>query len=144
MKIPEQYSPCKELADLCVDREGNFLYRGKPKAVIRPVSRHGKKLTARIAIMRERKQMYFSAAQLVASAFIPGYDNHAYIEYKDGDIHNICADNLSIVTKKDYYVARMAVANYYHKRGTYQYQVERIENTIFDAKPYCIISRRET
>lgn len=134
MKIPEQYSPCKELADLCVDREGNFLYRGKPKAVIRPVSRHGKKLTARIAIMHERKQMYFSAAQLVASAFIPGYDNHAYIEYKDGDIHNICADNLSIVTKKDYYVARMAVANYYHKRGTYQYQVERIENTIFDAQ----------
>lgn len=134
MKIPEQYSPCKELADLCVDREGNFLYRGKPKAVIRPVSRHGKKLTARIAIMRERKQMYFSAAQLVASAFIPGYDNHVYIEYKDGDIHNICADNLSIVTKKDYYVARMAVANYYHKRGTYQYQVERIENTIFDAQ----------
>lgn len=133
-EIPEQYSPCKELADLCVDREGNFLYRGKPKAVIRPVSRHGKKLTARIAIMRERKQMYFSAAQLVASAFIPGYDNHAYIEYKDGDIHNICADNLGIVTKKDYYAARMAVANYYHKRGTYQYQVERIENTIFDAQ----------
>ena len=50
MEIPEQYRPCKELADLYVDSEGNFIYRGKPKAVIRPVSRHGKKLTARLTI----------------------------------------------------------------------------------------------
>lgn len=134
MEIPEQYRPCKELADLYVDSEGNFIYKGKPKAVIRSCSRHGKKLTARLTIMREGKQMYFSAAQLVASAFIPEYNNSVYIEYKDGDIHNICADNLSIVTKKDYYAARMAVANYYHKRGTYHYQVERIENVIFDAQ----------
>lgn len=134
MKIPQQYRPCKELVDLYVDSKGNFLYHGKPKAVIRSVGRHGKKLTARIVIRQKGKSMFFSAAQLVASAFIPGYDNYAYIEYKDGDIHNICVDNLSIVTKKDYYAARMAVANYYHKRGTYQYQVERIENVILDAQ----------
>lgn len=134
MEIPEQYRPCKELADLYVDREGNFLYRGKPKAVIRSVSRHGKKLTARIVIMRDGRKMYFSAAQLVASAFIPEYKQDMYLEYKDFDMHNICADNLSIVTKKDYYAARMAVANCYHKIGTYQYQVERIENTIADAQ----------
>ena len=134
MEIPEQYRPCKELADLYVDSEGNFLYHGKPKTVIRSVSRHGKKLTARLTVMREGKRMYFCAANLVASAFIPEYKNHGYIEYKNGDIHNIRADNLSIVTKKDYYAARMAVANYYHKQGTYQYQVKRIENTIADAQ----------
>lgn len=134
MEISEHYRPCKELAELYVDRGGNFLYRGKPKAVIRSVSRHGKKLTARIVIMRDSKKMYFSAARLVASSFIPEYNKHVAIEYKDGDMHNICADNLSIVTKRDYYAARMAVANYYHKRGTYLYQVERIENTIADAQ----------
>ena len=134
MEISEQYRPCKELADLYVDSEGNFLYKGKPKAVIRSVSRHGKKLTARLTIMREGKRMYFCAANLVASAFIPEYKNHAYIEYKDGDIHNIRADNLSIVTKKDYYAARLAIADYYHKIGTYQHQVKRIENTIADAQ----------
>lgn len=134
MEIPEQYRPCKEIADLYVDREGNFLYRGKPKAVIRSVSRLGKKLTARIVIMRNGKKMYFSAAQLVASAFIPEYKEDMYLEYKDFDMHNIRADNLSIVTKKDYYAARMAVASYYRKQGTYQYQVERIENTIADAQ----------
>lgn len=134
MEISERYRPCKEIADLYVDREGNFLYRGKPKAVIRPVSRHGKKLTARLTFRREGKLMYLCAADLVASAFIPEYKNHDYIEYKDCDIHNIRADNLSIVTKKDYYAARLAIANYYHEQGTYQYQVSRIENTIADAQ----------
>lgn len=134
MEISEQYRPCKEIADLCVDREGNFLYRGKPKAVIRPVSRHGKKLTARLTFRRGGKLMYYCAADLVASAFIPEYKNQYYIEYNDGDIHNIRADNLSIVTKKDYYAARLAIANYYHEQGTYQYQVKRIENTIADAQ----------
>lgn len=134
MEISEQFRPCKEIADLCVDREGNFLYRGKPKAVIRPISRHGRKLTARLTFRRGGKLMYFCAADLVASAFIPEYNNHYYIEYKDGDIHNVRADNLSIVTKKDYYAARLAIANYYHEQGTYQYQVKRIENTIADAQ----------
>lgn len=134
MEISEQYRPCKEIADLYVDREGNFLYCGKPKAVIRPVSRHGKKLTARLTFRRGGKLMYYCAADLVASAFIPEYKNHDYIEYKDCDIHNIRADNLSIVTKKDYYAARLAIANYYHEQGTYQYQVKRIENTIADAQ----------
>lgn len=134
MEISERYRPCKEIADLYVDREGNFLYRGKPKSVIRPVSRHGKKLTARLTFRSEGKLMYYCAADLVASAFIPEYKNHGYIEYMDGDIHNIRADNLSIVTKKDYYAARLAIANYYHEQGTYQYQVKRIENTIADAQ----------
>lgn len=134
MEIPKRYRPCKELADLYVGRDGNFIYRGKPKAVVRTISRHGKFLTARIIIMQNGKKMYFAAANLVASAFVTGYKKGSYIEYKDGDIHNICADNLRIVTKKDYYAARLAVANYYHKIGTYQYQVERIENTIADAQ----------
>ena len=102
--------------------------------MIRPVSRHGKKLTARLTFRREGKLMYFCEADIVASAYIPEYKNHGYIEYKDGDIHNIRADNLSIVTKKDYYAARLAVADYYHKIGTYQHQVKRIENTIADAQ----------
>lgn len=134
MEIPKQYRSCKELAGLYVDKDGNFLYRGKHKAVMRTISRHGKKLTARINIMQNRKTLYFSAANLVASAFLPGYTKNSYIEYKDGDIHNISADNLRIATKKDYYAARLAVANFYHKQGTYQYQVERIENTIADAQ----------
>lgn len=133
-EIPEQYRSCKEFADLYVDKEGNFFYHGKPKAVMRSVGRHDKKLTARINIVCNNKHVYFSAAKLVASAFLPGYNKNAYIEYKDGDIHNISADNLRIVTKKDYYAARLAVANYYHKQGTYKYQVERIENTIADAQ----------
>lgn len=69
-EIPEQYRPCKDFADLYVDKEGNFVYRGKPKAVMRSVGRHDKKLTARINIVC--------------------------------NIHNISADNLRIVTKKDY------------------------------------------
>lgn len=91
MEISEQFRPCKEIANLCVDREGNFLYRGKPKAVIRPVSRHGKKLTARLTFRCEGKLMYYCAADLVASAFIPEYKNHYYIEYME-------TNNIKIMT----------------------------------------------
>lgn len=132
MVIPKEYRLCKEYHDLYVSSEGLFIYRGKPKKVIKSVCL-GKKQTARITIREKSKNIYFSAASLVASAFLPTYKKGSYIEYIDGDIHNVCVDNLRVVSKKDFYAARMAVVNYYRKIGTYQYQVERIENVVADA-----------
>lgn len=132
MDIPNGYRLCKEYNDLYVNREGMFIYRGKQKKVIKSVCL-GKKKTARIMIRDKAKNIYFSAASLVASAFLSAYKAGSYIEYIDGDMHNVGVDNLRVVSKKDYYAARMAIASYYRKIGTYQYQVERIENVVADA-----------
>ena len=53
--------------------------------------------------MIQGKHHYWQAAKLVAEAWKHGYEQDDYITYKDGDIHNIAADNLVIEDKKGYW-----------------------------------------
>ena len=128
------YRECKEHQGLYVNYQGEFIYKGKPKRPQRSIGRHGEKLTARICIMQNGKHLYWAAARLVASAFKRGYTEDDYIEYLDGDIHNISADNLRIVSAKAYNKARATHASHSRKTDTYDYQVHRLENVIEEAE----------
>lgn len=128
------YRECKEHQGLWVNRNGEFLYKDKVKKPQRSLGRHGEKLTARICIMQNGKHLYWAAARLVAHAWKPGYTENDYIEYIDGDIHNVSADNLRIVSAKAYHKARAIHASHSRKSNTYEYQVHRLENVITEAE----------
>lgn len=129
-QIPKGYRPCKEWEGLCVNRDGEFIFCGKTKAVTKHTDRYGRKHTAILQFMRGDKRYALSASRLVASAFMRGYSDDMYIDYKDDDIHNICVDNLRLVTKKEYDTMRCAHASEFHKTATYQYQVDRLNVSI--------------
>lgn len=133
-KILQGYKLCKEYPGLYVNYQGEFIYKGKPKHPQRSLGRHGEKLTARICITQDRRHLYFSAARLVASAFKLDYTDNTYIDYIDGDIHNISADNLRIVSAQTYHKARCTHASHSRTTNTYDYQVRRLENVITEAQ----------
>lgn len=129
-KILEGYRPCKQWEGLYVNREGEFIFNGKNKVVTKHTDRYGRKHTALLSFKRGDKKYNLAASRLVASAFMRGYSDDMYIEYKDDDIHNICVDNLRLVTKKEYDTMRCAHAAEFHKTATYQYQVDRLKVSI--------------
>ena len=83
--------------------DGKFRYNGKEKSVLFCHTVTGRKATARIMIMINKKNHYWQAAKLVAKTWKVGYNDDDYITYKDGDCHNISVDNLVIEDKKGYY-----------------------------------------
>lgn len=83
--------------------DGLFRYNGKPKKASYCYTVTGRKATVRIMIMIGGKSHYWQAARCVASAWCRGYDENDYITYKDEDCHNICAYNLILSDKKEYW-----------------------------------------
>lgn len=98
-----EYREVKSVTGLECTCEGKFRYKGKPKKVIYCKTVNKRKATARIMIMIQGKHHYWQAAKLVAETWKRGYEQDDYITYKDGDIHNIAADNLVIEDKKGYW-----------------------------------------
>lgn len=96
------YRQVKSVPGLEVTADAEFRYKGKPKKVVYCKTVNGRKATARMMIMIQGKSHYWQAAKLVAEAW-KGYEPTDYITYKDGDIHNINADNLVLDDKKGYY-----------------------------------------
>lgn len=87
-----------------VSIDGRFRLNGKPRKTISPPKSYGnKRTTVQFRIVRKNKTLYWQAAKLVAMAWKHGYSEDDYIIYKDGNCQNIHADNLQIVSKKDYY-----------------------------------------
>lgn len=94
----------KDLFDgLSVSIDGKFLMNGKEKKVIYATTVRNKKATARITYNLNKKRYYYQAAKLVAMAWKPKYKEGCNIVYKDGDCHNIHADNLIIVGDKEWW-----------------------------------------
>ncbi len=84
--------------------EGEFRYNGKPKKVIFCTKNFGNgKATARLMFSIKGKMKYIQAAKAVAEAWKIRYQDGDYIQYRDGDIHNISADNLIICNRKEYF-----------------------------------------
>lgn len=88
---------------IMVSPDGRFFRNGKEKKVVYATNILGKKATARLVIMIDSKVHYWQAAKLVAKAYLADYKDGCSIVYKDGDIHNIKADNLQVVSAKRYY-----------------------------------------
>ncbi len=97
------YRNVKSVDGLSVTSDGKFLFNGKPKKVIYAYTVTGRKATARMMIMINGKSHYYQAAKLVAEAWLFRYSDSDYLTYKDGDCHNICADNLIRDDKKGYW-----------------------------------------
>lgn len=132
-KIAERYRQCKSVEGLYVDRQGNFLWHGKEKKVSRYVYPDGRKRTALVVVMQHGKARSYWAARLVCEAFKKGYQAESMVEYIDGDIHNIVASNLRLVSHEEYDKARAALAASYRKIGTAHYQIERLRGVISGA-----------
>jgi hypothetical protein len=86
-----------------VSASGEFRYKGRSKKVLFCFTNIGRKATARITIMINSKSCYWQAAKLVAEAWLKNYNQDDYLVYRDGDIHNIKAENLCVCDKREYY-----------------------------------------
>lgn len=102
MNGTNEYRDVLGIDGLKVTRDGLFSYNGKPKKVIYGHTVEGRRATARITIMINGRTHYWQAAKLVARAWKPSYTDGLYLTYKDGNIHNIHADNLEVATAKQY------------------------------------------
>lgn len=93
----------KSVPGLEVSADAEFRYNGKPKKAIYSTTVNGRKATVRINIMQNKRMHYWQAAKLVAEAWKCGYKATDYITYKDGNCHNITADNLTLTDKSGYW-----------------------------------------
>ena len=105
------YRQVKSVPGLEVTADAEFRYKGKPQKAIYCTTVTGRRATVRIMIMWGGKNHYWQAAKLVAEAWKYGYEDGDRITYKDGDCHNIKADNLLLTDEKGYdeYMRRNSV-----------------------------------
>ena len=111
MREEKIYLPCNFLGCECT-KDGDFrrLYKnGKYKEVkvTRRTYENGRKQTAYISIMDNKKSYYHAANTLVAYAWCKDYEEGDYVIHKDGDLHNIASDNLCVCGKETYTQNRM-------------------------------------
>lgn len=125
-QFSKEYRRCGDLDTLYCNSEGQFYYKGKPKKVIFHVSKKGKKVTARVNISVNGRLRYYQASRLVAEAWCFGYTPQSCIEYIDGDIHNISADNLRLVSEARYEKMRSRGLTPGAGTDTYEYQIQKL------------------
>lgn len=113
--------------------DGRFTYKGKRKKVIYAKRNFGnEKATARIFYKEGNKVGYIQASKAVAMAWKPGYDETKhYITYKDGDIHNIHADNLVLGSYDDFVSYRMR--NCGHTAAPIEIRIKKLQLVIDEA-----------
>lgn len=97
-----EYRPVKSVDGLDVSRDGLFRYRGRKKAVRSGLQTNGKPASVRVNIVQQGRRHSYQAAKLVAEAWLWRYKEGDYITYRDGDCHNIKADNLMLADEDDY------------------------------------------
>ncbi len=102
--MEEVYRPVSAVPGLEVTADAKFRMNGRPRKAIYHHKRYGNhRATVRFTYMVNGVSHYIQAAKCVAMAWKRGYTEDDYIIYKDGDCHNICADNLQVVDKKRYW-----------------------------------------
>ena len=111
-----------------VSPDGRFFRNGKEKKVVYCTNILGKKATAKLTIMIDCKKHYWQAAKLVAKAYLSDYEEGCSIIYKDGDIHNIKAENLQVVSAERYY--KYTLRNSGHSAATIEQKKEKLRRII--------------
>lgn len=100
----EVWRSIKAFEGLECTKDGKFRLNGKPRKATYGTKCYGNhKATVQFNVTSKGKKHYFQAAKLIAMAWKYGYQDGDCIIYKDGDCHNIHADNLVIVGEKDYW-----------------------------------------
>lgn len=100
------YRDVPNYAGLQCSKDGKFKFNGKVKKVIFASKNYGNgKATARIILHKYqgKQTVYLQAAKAVAMTWKRNYEESDYIIFRDGDIHNISADNLELCERSDYY-----------------------------------------
>ena len=97
-----EYRPVKSVPELQCSRDGQFIYHGRKKAVTGGFTPDGKPRSLRINICIGNKHHSYQASKLMAEAWLWQYTEGDCIVYKDGDCHNIHADNLELADAEDY------------------------------------------
>lgn len=97
------YRNVKSVPGLQVTSDAQFMYNGKPKKALFCHTVTGRRATVRLIITIQGKSHYYQASRLVAETWKFGYDENDYITYRDGNCHNISADNLILNDKKGYW-----------------------------------------
>ncbi len=103
MTTEKIYRTVNSVPGLSVTSDGQFLYNNKPKKAIVCHTVTGRRATVRLMIMIKGKMHYWQAAKLVAEAWKPEYKSGDCLIYKDGNCHNINADNLQRADEKEWY-----------------------------------------
>lgn len=127
------YRDVKGVEGLKCTYDGRFLYKGNRKKVIYAKKNFGnEKATARVTyLLPNGKYGYIQAAKAVALAWKTFNPDTQYIVYKDGDIHNIKADNLEIVDYDRYVAFRMR--NSEHKADDVEKRKRKLQLVIDEA-----------
>lgn len=126
------YKDCGVGLDLYVSHDGDFIRNGKTIKVVKHISASsGRKQTAKISVMHHGKSQYFQASKLVAKAWCYGYKEDCYVIYKDGDLHNISADNLQLTDKDGYY--EYIQRNSGHTAKNMEQRIEKLDMVIAEA-----------
>ncbi len=113
--------------------DGKFMYNGKRKKIIFASKNFGnEKATARLTWRENGRTLYMGAAKAVALAWLPRYNpNEDYLIYKDGDIHNISAGNLVVLSHDDYY--RYTMRNTWHEADSIEKRKRKLQLVIEEA-----------
>lgn len=101
-KPGEVFRPVPGIEGLECSREGRFRYKGRPKAVRCDSQVNGKPASVRVVLTIGGRQKSYQASRLMAQTWLSGYTDESYITYRDGDCHNICADNIVLGDHDDY------------------------------------------
>lgn len=127
------YRDVKGVNGLRCTYDGRFLYQGKRKKVIYAKKNFGnEKATARITYpLPNGKTGYIQASKAVALAWKQYEPDFQYIIYKDGDIHNISADNLEVVSHERYVDFRMR--NCGHTADSVNERIRKLQLVIDEA-----------
>lgn len=127
------YRDVKSVDGLRCTVDGLFIYKGTRKKVIYAKKNFSnEKATARITYKDGSRVRYIQAAKAVAIAWKSGYDEDKhYIIYKDGDIHNIHADNLVLGSYDDYVNFRMRKC--WHTADSASKRIKKLQLVIDEA-----------
>lgn len=93
------FKPCG-MYDIECTRDGVFRRNGVVYHPTRTTANQRKMM--KLCITIDRRRMYLNSADLVARAWMRDYDPDKSIIRKDGDLYNICIDNLQQVTQKEF------------------------------------------
>lgn len=98
------YRPVSAVPGLEVTIDGRFKLNGRPRKAIFCKKRYGNGLaTVRFMWNKGGITHYIQASKCVAMAWKAKYKDGDYIIYRDGNCHNIHADNLQVVGKDRYW-----------------------------------------
>lgn len=117
---------------LSVSKDGKFKRDGKPIKVRGYNEVGGYRRTVHIIVAKDKKRYRFNAARLVAKAWCDGYSEDKELMFKDGDCHNISAENLVCI--KPFAYKMLMAGKRGMKKETIDVKRKKLQGIILESK----------